>query len=627
MASYSYTIKFGTDWNATVTVNYTTSYNVSTNQTTVALGDVSWAYFGRAGWGTSASSTITITAADNTSSTGSTSATTPANSSTHGGVKTFTGTPSPNSITVTHSNATGAKSVNIGISSKIFVNPTGGGSQQYTIKGDGSTTAASGTYAPASSVTCSTADIGSAPTIQISRNSTSFTHTLTYEFGSLSGTIATKTTSTTITSWKFPTSFYAQIPNAKSGTGTITCNTYSGDTLLGTKTCSFTATTNESLCKPTLSPKVEDSNSEAVALTGTANTFIRYISDAAITSGAAARNSATLKSIKITCGSQSITTSTGTIQKVDSGTFTFTATDSRGYSTTQTIEKTLISYISPTCNLNISNPTTDGNLSFTITGNYFNSGFGAVNNTLSVSYKYKAGSGNYSNNIEVTNITLNNNTYTANISLTGLDYKETYTFQAFTIDKIKSVNSAEKVIKTTPIFSWSNDDFEFNVPVKFSGKTLFDIVYPVGAIYMSVSSTSPAILFGGTWEQIQNRFLLAAGSSYTAGNTGGEATHKLTANEMPAHSHAIYSGYGDIVSNVSDAYRYQTWGSSDRGWKTGNLGTNSIGGGAAHNNMPPYLAVAIWKRTAQYHTSWNQLSIKNLRHEEGCVCIEVRHPH
>ena len=598
MASYSYTIKFGTDWNATVTVNYTTSYNASTNQTTVALGDVSWAYFGRAGWGTSASSTITITAADNTSSTGSTSATTPANSSTHGGVKTFTGTPSPNSITVTHSNATGAKSVNIGISSKIFVNPTGGGSQQYTIKGDGSTTAASGTYAPASSVTCSTADIGSAPTIQISRNSTSFTHTLTYEFGSLSGTIATKTTSTTITSWKFPTSFYAQIPNAKSGTGTITCNTYSGDTLLGTKTCSFTATTNESLCKPTLSPKVEDSNSEAVALTGNANTFIRYISNAAITSGAAARNSATLKSIKITCGSQSITTSTGTIQKVDSGTFTFTATDSRGYSTTQTIEKTLINYINPTCNLNISNPTTDGNLSFTITGNYFNSSFGAVNNTLSVSYKYKAGSGNYSDNIEVTNITLNNNTYTANISLTGLDYKETYTFQAFTIDKIKSVNSAEKVIKTTPVFSWSNDDFEFNVPVKFSGKTLFDLVYPVGAIYMSVSSTSPAILFGGTWEQIQNRFLLAAGSSYTAGNTGGEATHTLTKNEMPTHSHEIYSGYGDVVSNVSDAYRYQTWGSSDRGWKTGNLGTSNIGGGKAHNNMPPYLVVYMWKRTA-----------------------------
>ena len=604
MASYSYSLNYG-DWVNTITINYTISYNQVSNQTTVTFSDMSWAYFGKKDWYTTASSTITVTAADNASATGSTSAS--MSSSTDGSVKTFTAAPNPPSITVTHSNAIGAKSVNIGISSKIFVNPRSNGTSQETIKGSSSTTAASGTYAPASSVTCSTADIGSAPTIQISRNSTSFTHTLTYEFGSLSGTIATKTSDTTITSWKFPTSFYAQIPNAKSGTGTITCNTYNGDTLLGTKTCSFTATTNESLCKPTLSPTVEDSNSEAVALTGDANTFIRYISDAAITSGAAARNSATLKSIKITCGSQSITTSTGTIQKVDSGTFTFTATDSRGYSTTQTIEKTLISYINPTCNLNISNPTTDGNLSFTITGNYFNSSFGAVNNTLSVSYKYKTGSGNYSNNIEVTNITLNNNTYTANISLTGLDYKETYTFQAFTIDKIKSVNSAEKVIKTTPVFSWSNDDFEFNVPVKFSGKTLFDIVYPVGAIYMSVSSTSPEILFGGKWEQIQNRFLLAAGSSYAAGNTGGEAAHTLTELEIPRHTHALRANtpWGESEALAPWA---QYFGSNilyDVGASGGTITrsyyaevASNIGGGTAHNNMPPYLVVYMWKRTA-----------------------------
>ena len=64
-------------------------------------------------------------------------------------------------------------------------------------------------------------------------------------------------------------------------------------------------------------------------------------------------------------------------------------------------------------------------------------------------------------------------------------------------------------------------------------------IYPVGAIYMSVSSTSPASLFGGTWEQIQNRFLLAAGDTYAAGKTGGEATHTLTVEEMPAHNHSF----------------------------------------------------------------------------------------
>lgn len=164
MASYSYTFKYGSDWSATVTVNYTTSYNASTNQTTVALGDVSWAYFGRAGWGTSASSTITITAADNTSSTGSTSATTPANSSTHGGVKTFTGTPTSSPIVVTHASGAGIKSIQISVASKVFVNPTSGGNTQVWISGNDSTTVTSATTY---SLTISQ---GSNTTITVKRN-------------------------------------------------------------------------------------------------------------------------------------------------------------------------------------------------------------------------------------------------------------------------------------------------------------------------------------------------------------------------------------------------------------------------------------------------------------------------
>jgi len=67
---------------------------------------------------------------------------------------------------------------------------------------------------------------------------------------------------------------------------------------------------------------------------------------------------------------------------------------------------------------------------------------------------------------------------------------------------------------------------------------------------------------------------------------------------MPAHTHAIYSGYGDVNSPAvtSDAYRYQYWGGNNRGWHTGSLGAQSTGGGAAHNNMPPYLSVYMWKR-------------------------------
>ena len=122
--------------------------------------------------------------------------------------------------------------------------------------------------------------------------------------------------------------------------------------------------------------------------------------------------------------------------------------------------------------------------------------------------------------------------------------------------------------------------------------------FPIGSIYMSLSATNPSTYFGGTWTQIKDRFLLGAGSSYTAGNTGGEATHKLTVDEIPAHTHTIKSGYGDIDSTSYDSYRYQYWGHTSNGWKSGNLGAGSTGGGQAHNNMPPYYVVYIWRRTA-----------------------------
>lgn len=113
--------------------------------------------------------------------------------------------------------------------------------------------------------------------------------------------------------------------------------------------------------------------------------------------------------------------------------------------------------------------------------------------------------------------------------------------------------------------------------------------YPVGSIYMSVNSTSPATLFGGTWQRIQDRFLIAAGSTYKAGGTGGEATHKLTVEEMPSHTHAVLA---DNVPGSSTGVQTLFSGAS------GSFGTSWTGGGSAHNNMPPYLAVYIWKRTA-----------------------------
>ena len=182
------------------------------------------------------------------------------------------------------------------------------------------------------------------------------------------------------------------------------------------------------------------------------------------------------------------------------------------------------------------------------------------------------------------------------------------------------------------ITAWEPGSNDKVVVKPTSIQSIVDIIYPVGSIYMSVNSTSPAVLFGGTWAQIQDTFLLAAGSTYSAGDTGGEATHILTTSETPAHTHergtmnitgtvtmhgqekpGLFNGItGAFAANRHESSAYVTQadltsrtysGGSDSGFNfdasrnwTGS--TSSVGGNGAHNNMPPYLAVYMWKRTA-----------------------------
>lgn len=124
-----------------------------------------------------------------------------------------------------------------------------------------------------------------------------------------------------------------------------------------------------------------------------------------------------------------------------------------------------------------------------------------------------------------------------------------------------------------------------------------DLIYPIGAIYLSVSATNPAILFGGKWEQIKDRFLLAAGDTYAIGTTGGEATHKLTIEEMPSHKHQIKTN-NDDWNNSAGGGNYGTTHDGANSWYNTNWYTENSGGNVAHNNMPPYLTVYMWKRVA-----------------------------
>lgn len=125
--------------------------------------------------------------------------------------------------------------------------------------------------------------------------------------------------------------------------------------------------------------------------------------------------------------------------------------------------------------------------------------------------------------------------------------------------------------------------------------------WPIGSIYMTVSNTSPESLFGGTWERISERFLLGASSSYPVGSTGGEFTHKLTQSELPNYSLSVANGSNVIRSKTgsfADAYvQTQSSGWGIPNWESKTVTVSSGGSGAAHNNMPPYLSVWMWKRT------------------------------
>lgn len=131
--------------------------------------------------------------------------------------------------------------------------------------------------------------------------------------------------------------------------------------------------------------------------------------------------------------------------------------------------------------------------------------------------------------------------------------------------------------------------------------------HPVGSVYITISSSfNPANHWGGTWSKIaEGQCLIQAGGDYTLGSTGGEAAHYLTGNEMPPHSHSAGKVYNfkldntGIAKSAIDMYGEQFLHIGQTSSAASDIfHTNAEGGGASHNNMQPYLAVNIWKRTA-----------------------------
>ena len=468
------------------------------------------------------------------------------------------------------------------------------------------------------------------------------TYSIEYEFGSLTGVILDNISPTNVPatiSWTIPTSFYNEIPDATSKTGKL-ISYYT----LGNKTVNSTSTFIAKIPDsdvPTITASVVTTDALSSQLSGNTSTIINGVSNVKVTMSATPTQGSTIVNQYFyyqrnyyPMAIQNTKTLTGGYD----GVFDFGAIDTRSRKGTKRITLTAIDYRSPTITIDDVSISTSGVATISISGTWFNGSFGATANTLTVQYRYKSSSSSsWGSWTTISNVTKNSDgTYSATATKSGLTYTDTYNFEAKVIDKINTVSSKEYTGKSLPVFDWSKDDFNFNVPVSVLSptdlnnpatkkyvddltevislavqdntdniaalsnqisnisSTIFDNIYPVGSIYMSVNSTNPSNLFGGTWTQLKDRFLLGAGSTYTNGSTGGSATQRLSVDNLPSHTHPQYIATtgGSTQANLD----YDGWVSNGKAVAQG-IPTGATGQGTKFNIMPPYLVVYMWQRT------------------------------
>ena len=485
------------------------------------------------------------------------------------------------------------------------------------------------------------ATMGEAVRISLPRASSAFTHTLSYVFGAASGTIVEN--AGTEVQWTVPESLAAQIPDSSVGTGTLTCRTYNGGTLVGTKTVTFTATVPQSM-KPALTngwAAVSYDNSGTKA-SGIAAWVQGYSKAKAVFNGSkvTCKQGAGIAKYAVTYLGKTVEESpyrTETISTT-SATVRCTVTDSRGLTAWEDVTVTLESYAPPML-VGASLYRSDGEGTAADSGTHIaglaTAKFSSIGgrNTATIMGYWKSVGGSYGEGVTLP--------FGAVGLVTGdveIAADRSYTAKIVVTDSLGNSTEFEENIPTEQVafhlkeggkgaafgkaaeqdelldVAWDarfQGDVQVDGALQVGGKSLLDMVYPVGSIYLSVSGTDPQTLFGGTWARLEDVFLLAAGAKHAAGSTGGEESHTLTDREMPTHNGHLSAGiagaapYGkgnyEGYLNVSAMTAYV--GGGYRGWNvySGNEmhpASEAAGGGQPHNNMPPYLAVYTWKRTA-----------------------------
>ncbi len=308
--------------------------------------------------------------------------------------------------------------------------------------------------------------IGGVSKIAITRKNSEHTHSIFYRFGELSGYVdeAGRVQSQEVrfsqdsVDFAVPTEFYGQIPNEKWGVCQLFLYTYLGDTLVGQpQTAEFTATAEESVCRPEVTGQVVDVNGDTVALTGSDRIFIPYASQALCTMVATAQNSATI--VRQEINGQPVTE--GLLLDPQADSVSFLAEDSRGYITRQTVALEKVPYQKPSFDVGIAR--TDpvaGRAVLSVSGRYFAGDFGAVENSLALSYSLDG-----AERIAIGEVVCSGELFEATAMLEDMAYDRVYTVTVQVADALFSIQKQAVLKKTVPVFDWGEQDFAFHVPV------------------------------------------------------------------------------------------------------------------------------------------------------------------
>ena len=468
------------------------------------------------------------------------------------------------------------------------------------------------------------------------------------------GTVTGTSKSITSTASKI----YALTPNSNTYKARyIITTTANGKSYTNSKDFTFTVTNSN----PTFSNfTYQDTNTTITALTGNNQILVNGYSNVKATistaNKATAKNSATMKSYKLLIGTKNTTANYNSsadvnmsINQVNNSVIDVYAIDSRGNSTKVSKTATIKNYsnikiksLSATRQNNIGTITT---LNFE--GEFWNASFGSVANAItSCKYKYKTtSSSTWIDGKTTLTYTISGNKITGSLNIQGdagpdgFSVANSFDIQLILADKLSSAtyniilssgNPALAIYKNNVAIGQQYNTSEgsklqVNGKINATGlgtnlaSAIVNKIYPVGSIYMSVSSTEPSVLFGGTWERMKGGFLYGAVNSVSnssitgtstgasSGSTGGPSTNvtgstTLTIDQIPAHSHTTFKKIGGVYAAGTNRGGVDTNNTQSTGTTGGGKGhthtlsnhTHSLN---SHTHAIPYMAVFVWKRT------------------------------